>query len=516
MKHQISNLIRTFLFSFLFILLFSIVSLAEEGLIYFTDPEVKAGESVEVSMTVQSDNTSIGDVDVLLNYPSDSLEFKKGTNASGGAGRIRIHGKGTKDGEHKMVYALSFSTSKPGEFTVNIDTCEVYDENGAAITISHVGSSKITVTGTETPSGSAVLSSLEVSPGTLIPDFSPEITSYSVTVGLSVDHLTINALPGDSNSTVSVVNNENLKDGENDVIIYVQSSDGQLQNEYHITVLKTEGGEENLAASQEAPTVESVDGVQLSCKGKTITIMETGEEVSAPEGYRESQVKIDGKPVKGWICGDDSHPEYFLVYGMNDAGELNFYRYDISERTIQRYFSETTENDPRNSEEYITLKQSYDENEAKLSSGKLILVILAIIALLMLGILIYLGVRLSSVSKELDLVQNERISGNRQKRLDPEKSRRTRNVREKESYRDSYDDDSEDEEDEEYYYYDDDDNNGDEDEPDTDRENDATRVIPAAGRRRTSRRAVSTPEETTVIRRTSRRRRNSGSEFEDI
>lgn len=508
MKHYLNKLIKTLTAVSLFTVFFAFAAYAEEGLIYFSDPAVNSGETVEVTMTVQSDNTRIGDVNVLLKYPSETLEFKKGTSASGGAGTIRVHGKGTKDGDHKMNYVLSFKTSKPGEFTVNIDSCEVYDENGAAITISHLGSSKITVTGDEAATGSVFLSTLEVSPGTLTPGFSPETTDYSITVGLSVDHLTINAIPSDSTSTVSVVNNENLKEGENSVVIYVQSNDGQLQNAYHINVIKTEGGEETLLASQEAPTVESTDGVQLSCKGKTITIMDTGDEVTAPDGYRESQIRIDGKPVKGWICGDDAKPEYFLVYGMNDKGELNFYRYDRNEKTIQRYFTETPASDFTESEEYLLMKESLEESESKRSSGKLILLILAITALLMLGIVIYLSVRLSTVSKELELIQENRISGNISQRLDPDKSNRTRNNRKKHIEPDPFEDDDPNDPDDNDDGYDDD--------ADADTETDATKVIPASNRRRVSRKAVSVPEETTVIRRTSRRHRNSGSDFEEI
>lgn len=509
MKHYLNKLIKVLTAVSLFTALFAFAAFAEEGLIYFSDPTVNSGETVEVTMTVQSDNTKIGDVNVLLKYPSDTLEFKKGTSASGGAGTIRVHGKGTKDGDHKMNYVLSFKTSKPGEFTVNIDSCEVYDENGAAITISHMGSSKITVAGGEAATGSVFLSTLEVSPGTLTPEFSPETTEYSITVGLSVDHLTINAIPSDGTSSVSVVNNEDLKEGENTVVIYVQSNDGQLQNEYHINVIKTEGGEENLPASQEVPTVESTDGVQLSCKGKTITIMDTGDEVTAPDGYRESQIRIDGKPVKGWICGDDAQPEYFLVYGMNDQGELNFYRYDRNEKTIQRYFNDTPASDFTDSEEYLLMKESLEESESKRSSGKLILLILAIVALLMLGIVIYLSVRLSTVSKELELIQEDRISGNFSQRLDPDKSSRTRSNRRMDMEPDSYEDDDPADP------YDSDDGYG-YDGDDADNEIDATKVMPSSTRRRVSRKANSVPEETTVIRRTSRRRRNSGSEFEDI
>jgi len=75
MKHYLNKLIKTLTAVSLFTVFFAFAAYAEEGLIYFSDPAVNSGETVEVTMTVQSDNTRIGDVNVLLKYPSPHISY---------------------------------------------------------------------------------------------------------------------------------------------------------------------------------------------------------------------------------------------------------------------------------------------------------------------------------------------------------------------------------------------------------------------------------------------------------
>jgi len=503
----------------LILTVFSIISLsfsvfAADGLIYFTDPEVEAGSNVEVEMTVQCDTDKVGDVNVLLKYPSEDLVFIDGTSASGGAGTIRVHGRGTNTENGKYVFALNFATKNQGEYSVTIDSEEVYTETGSPITITHKGSSKVTVTASTTINKDVMLSSLEISPGTLVPNFDPAIANYSITVGLSVDRLTINANAADSGSKVSVENNENLKEGENDVVIYVRSADDTKQSEYHISVLKTEGGEENVASESESVTDTDIStGVQLSCKGKTIMIMDPTVDTQVPEGFRESKIKIDGQPVTGWITGDSENPEYFLVYGMNDDGEINFYRYDRKEKTIQRYFNDNKSVNVMDSEEYITLNQLYEDAKKKSDTRTMFMYIIGIISLLLVGMLVYFGIRLRNVSNELENIKESSNRRNKERSLDPEKSKRSRHSLRQDNNSDATTVirhsttelftkpiDSVDE-------------NEEKDEPDsrddieTNPVTDETKVLGTRERRRSTRRSNGISDETTVIRRESRRQR---------
>ena len=121
-----------------------------------------------------------------------------------------------------------------------------------------------------------------------------------------------------------------------------------------------------------------------------------------PEGFRESTISIDKQKVRGWVWGADQNPEYCVVYGMNDAGETNFYRYDLREKTIQRFFQDPLSADAVPASEFRELTEEYNELNQSFELRFLIICILAILALILLMLVIYLAARLHTVSKDLE------------------------------------------------------------------------------------------------------------------
>ena len=85
-----------FITTVLFTLLLSIQALASSAAITFSDPSVTVGTDVNVTMKVSSGEASLARADVTLAYDANLLEFVSGTDASGGAGTVRING-GTFD-----------------------------------------------------------------------------------------------------------------------------------------------------------------------------------------------------------------------------------------------------------------------------------------------------------------------------------------------------------------------------------------------------------------------------------
>lgn len=401
------KIFKTLTFTVIISVFISIIALAADGVIYFSDPVCNAGDTVTVEMKIQSDNGSVGDATVLLKYPSDSIVFVEGNDADGGAGTLRIHGVSNGKDTGLATYALKFRTPYAGDFSITLDTYEVYDSDGNAVSISHAGSSLISVAANENASSDSTLSNLEVSPGELTPEFSPEVTEYSVNVGLSVSRITINALPGNENSKITVLNNEDLKEGENDVIISVVSQDGKKTADYHVTVYKNNEGAENITQPAEEATASSVpstsltDGIQLTSKGKTITVTDPSSDVIIPDGFKESTILIDKQRVRGWVWGADETPKYCVVYGMNDSGELNFYRYDMAEKTIQRYFSDPLAADSIALTEYNALQEQNERLNDELSRRFLYIWILAIVALLFIVLSVYLLLKISIVKRSI-------------------------------------------------------------------------------------------------------------------
>ncbi len=91
----------------------------------------------------------------------------------------------------------------------------------------------------ENKSNAKELSSLTVEQYKLEPDFSPDITEYSLTVGRDVENLVIEAVATDENATVEITGNNGLLLGENTVNIKVTAEDGTVRT-YKINVTKVE------------------------------------------------------------------------------------------------------------------------------------------------------------------------------------------------------------------------------------------------------------------------------------
>lgn len=91
----------------------------------------------------------------------------------------------------------------------------------------------------ENKSNAKELSSLTVEQYKLEPDFSPDITEYSLTVGRDVEDLVIEAVAADENATVEITGNNGLLLGENTVNIKVTAEDGTVRT-YKINVTKVE------------------------------------------------------------------------------------------------------------------------------------------------------------------------------------------------------------------------------------------------------------------------------------
>ena len=302
-----------------------------------------------------TDGAVLGNTDVMLAYDSDMLEFVNETeNASGGAGAIRVWTG--PEGKTEMVTELRFRTLKPGTANLTITSWEGYDNDGNSLTEVKEGSSRISIEALETSSDDAKLMSLQISPGTLEPAFSPETENYTVTVGLDVDKLTVSANPNNAQAKVAVEGASELQEGENTVVCKVTAEDGTTVKQYNITVNKVEGG-----AAETQPTGEGEGETrakelevlaELDVVAKKIRITSLPEGVEVPPYLKESSIAIGDVKVQGWTSSMEEKPSYCVFYGMNENGDTDFYRYDLKDKTVQRFF--------QNEADGAVTKQQYD------------------------------------------------------------------------------------------------------------------------------------------------------------
>ncbi|MFR4440516.1 MAG: cadherin-like beta sandwich domain-containing protein, partial [Hungatella sp.] len=293
----------------------------------------------------------------VMSYDPDMLEFVSGTDASGGAGSVRVK-IGVESSDAKSLSAtLTFKALSAGTGKITVSSQEVYDANSQLVTIDQLGNSTVTVTALEGAAKDATLSELKISPGVLTPEFSPEVDTYTAEVGLDVDKITVSAPTTDENARVSITGNEGLQPGENQIVCQVTAQDGTTVKTYTINVSKVEGGASDGGSES---TGESVSGVDVVTVAKTVTIIPVEEGVEIPKGLTECNIKIDGQDVQGWVWASETDHEYCVFYGMNEAGEKGFYRYDLKEKTMQRYFQDPLASSDVSMDKYVTVAEDYN------------------------------------------------------------------------------------------------------------------------------------------------------------
>lgn len=359
-----------------------LTAFAASAKITFSDPSATVGSQVKVNMKISS-SSNLANADIMLSYDANALEFVSGTNAEGGAGAVRVHGDAGTPNTGTLAFTLQFNALAAGSSKISVTSQEIYDSSSQLVTVDHEGSSTVTVSALQTASKDATLKSLKVSPGELSPAFSPDVDTYAVTVGTDVDKLIISADTTDDNANKVISGNEGLQMGENRVTCKVTAQDGETAKEYVIVVTKAEGG-------ASAASADAGEQVKMEISRRTITILPPDESVKVPDGFKTSTINIDGHKVKGWVWGADQEPQYCVVYGMNEAGEKNFYRYDMkdSERTIQRYFEDPAASSMVTSDQYNTLAVQYDKVREDFNLFRILLAVTVAIAVVLLIILL--------------------------------------------------------------------------------------------------------------------------------
>ena len=133
---------------------------------------------------------------------------------------------------------ITVSTPTPTNTSTTTNT-----NNNKPATNTSSNTNKNTTTNTNSTASSksnnAYLKNMIVSVEGLTPAFSKNIYSYSLKVGENVDKINVSASVENSRATYSVSGNNNLKSGENKVVVRVTAEDGSVKN-YIINVLKSD------------------------------------------------------------------------------------------------------------------------------------------------------------------------------------------------------------------------------------------------------------------------------------
>lgn len=299
-----------------------LTSFAADGKITFTDLTVTTGEEFSIRVKIAATSGKIARSEMMLSYDASALEFVEGSGAQGGAGSISL--SATANQSETQVYTLKFKALQAGNTTITVNSQEVYDTDENIMNITHTGSSSVKVQASASYSSDAALKSLKVSPGSLTPAFSPDVTSYSVEVGLETEKLIVDAVPNNSNAKTSISGAE-LTANEGTVVCRVTAEDGQTVKEYTISVTKTENGETTSPNEDVKEPTYTPGDMSAMVAGVTYEVAKQFDESTLPEGFEAINYSYHDVEVR---AGKGLQKDLILLYLKDEAGNGELYIYN--------------------------------------------------------------------------------------------------------------------------------------------------------------------------------------------
>ena len=405
------------------------------------------------SVRGSTSNTSIGNTvsitvsvsgaagwEYCINYNQDVFKLTSADSDTGGA---CVKTGSTLTGYAKVTFKFQTLKSGSGSFSV---TGQTYDDDGNAIS-STANSVNVNVRTKEeiqaSLSGNNNLKSLEVVGYTLTPEFSKEITEYTLTVDSSIEQVQVNAYREDTTSSITPIDMVNLTEGINKVKVTLTAQNGNKKT-YTITITKEEenpitvdiGDKKytvvNKKDALEIPTgfipstivINDKEVISYTNENNTLTLVILKDEdsnmnffiyqdgkylpftkinsnsiVIVPtntneviKGYENKKdIQIDDKVIE--VYYKNSNDNIVLIYGKNIiTGEDDWYYYDIIDGTILKY--ELISADAQS-----IIKNSSNNIDYKLIS--LVFAITSLIAIIIIIAMSYMNSRLKNKNEEL-------------------------------------------------------------------------------------------------------------------
>lgn len=264
------------------------------------------GEEVTVQIKASKPSDPTEPTQISVEYDTNFLTFQSCSTGYGGGGGGLITLSDTSA-------SIQFKAVSVGNTT--IDVSAVIDGDGASIP---TDSSKISIAGSsdKNQSSDASLAAFSVSPGILSPAFSPDITSYTLSVPNDTETVMVSCTPRDKDAQITGVTGfSKLNVGENHAQIKVLAKNGEMK-QYHIDIIREEALEEK--------TVRVEEG-RIPLADSTLSIVrEFGDDV-IPQGFVKTQYDYNGESIQAakLAMGD-----LILFYFTDGSGQgIDFYIY---------------------------------------------------------------------------------------------------------------------------------------------------------------------------------------------
>lgn len=350
---------------------FSIVAHAASGVLTFSDPTTKVGETVTVKAKLDAYGSPIGDGEITVAYDPAKLEFVSGQNASGGNGTVTLSTTG--DGSvSELNYTMEFRALEEGTTNIEVSGYTAYLYNDETLDVT-LGSSAVTI---------------EPGDGTVQQPAEEKGTGMGPAVTVNGVNYNINGTFADVLIPEGFVRTVLTYEGQECQVLQQETS-----GIYMIYLTAADATSDMFLYNAETGEFSACEKIRLS-DTNDIFLMQFQPDMELPSEYKSTEVEMNGVIYPAWQ--NPSRQEFYIVYALNSAGQKNFYQYDASETTYQRYVATVMEEKEEDTGFFGKIESKLKENLSKLLIG------VWAIFIIMLIILIVLAVKLKHRNEELD------------------------------------------------------------------------------------------------------------------
>jgi len=364
---------------------FSMVANAA-GRISFADPSTAVGEFVDVKCAVRTEGETLGDIEVELTYDESYLRFKSGDGVEeNGDGSLTYTGTGNSA---ETIFYVEFQALQEGTTKIEISSAAVSDSASSEISMSH-GYSTVTIAAGD-PSKIEEEGDGE-STGTTASDIEIDVdgTMYTLT-----DEFADADIPSGYTRTQRNLDGEDRQMVENESgnVCLGYLRDANMMGDFFLY-------------NEETATFSPYAEISIS-DSTSIIVLSDASQVSLPDSYTEAKLSLNEKEFPVWQ--DTEHEGMYVLYAMNNSGEIGYYQYDSVEGTYQRVEpaagNETVEKETDTSSLQGKAQAFIEKN---IGIVVLIVGLGGILFLILLIVLIVLAVKLHNRNVELDEICEE-------------------------------------------------------------------------------------------------------------
>lgn len=306
------------------------------------------GDTVSIDVSISA-SSGIGGATIYVSYDPSILALS-GSSSNSGTAMVSFMDESTASSQSKTI---TFKIIGAGTSSLNvIGDSKVIDIDMQACSISK-SSGSVTASAPASYSSDNTLSSLQISPGVLSPAFSPDVTTYTTSVGADCASLTVSAVPNDSKATVSV-SGKRMDPGFNTTTITVTAENGSKRT-YTIKTTKetnSASNENNQATGSDSsngstdnnngipdvqdPNSEAIQEPNITIDKAEYKIVSANDEHPLPDGYTPTEYDYNGTKVSAGI-GIDTGVTIVYLESTDGKGESGYYVYDSVRKTFSPF-----------------------------------------------------------------------------------------------------------------------------------------------------------------------------------